>query len=89
MPAQNSVWLDEQPQSAQRLAGQRGQQRGEDGPVLGSELHLVRAELSFKNGDLVAQGKDLDVLVLVTDRQQSQGCEGVGDGGVGQTQQHE
>jgi hypothetical protein len=89
VPAQNGVWLDEQPQPAQRPAGQRGQQRGEGGPVLGCELRLVRAELSFKDGDLMAQGKDLDVFVSVTDRPQSQHCESVGDGEVGQTQQHE
>ncbi|MEU4550326.1 tyrosine-type recombinase/integrase [Nonomuraea dietziae] len=40
----------------------------------------VRAEVAFTNGDLVAKGQDLDVLVPISHRQQPQRSEGVRDG---------
>jgi hypothetical protein len=40
------------------------QERREEGSVLGREPHPgADAELPFEDGDLVAQGEDLDVLV--------------------------
>jgi hypothetical protein len=38
--------------------------------------------------ELVAQGEDLGVLVTVTHRQRPQHGEGVGDGQIGQANQH-
>ncbi|MGW0810888.1 hypothetical protein [Nonomuraea sp. NPDC002799] len=53
VPAQDGVRLDEEPQPAQNLTRQCGQERGEKGPVLGRESHSgVNAELAFKDGDL-------------------------------------
>jgi hypothetical protein len=48
----------------------------------------VRTELSLKNGDLVAEGKDLDVLVPSSQRQQPQRGKSVRDGQVGQAKEH-
>ncbi|WP_326615086.1 hypothetical protein OIE62_40170 [Streptomyces scopuliridis] len=60
--------MDQQPQSAQDLAGQRYQRSGEESPVFRSELHPVRTELPFEDGDPVAQGEDLRVLAAVAHR---------------------
>ncbi|MEV1170496.1 hypothetical protein [Nonomuraea sp. NPDC049784] len=69
MPAQDGARTHEEPQPAQYLAGQRCQERGEEGPILGSEPHPgIRAELPFENGDLVAEGKDLGVLIPIPQR---------------------
>ena len=89
VPAQDGVRPDEKPQPAQDLAGQRGQERGEEGPVLGRESHPgVGAELPFKDGDLVTQGENLHVLVPIAHRQQPQRGESVRDGQVGQAKEH-
>jgi hypothetical protein len=45
--------------------------------------------LAFKDGDLVAQGKNLDVFVPIAHRQQPQHGEGVRDGEIGQAEEHE
>ncbi|GAA3701070.1 hypothetical protein GCM10022224_078710 [Nonomuraea antimicrobica] len=59
MPAQDGIRLNEKPQPAQNLARQRCQEGGEEGPDLWSESHLgVSAGPPFKNGDLMAPGKD-------------------------------
>ncbi|MER6004046.1 hypothetical protein ABT120_36155 [Nonomuraea angiospora] len=88
MPAQDGIPLNEKPQPAQNLPRRRCQEGGEEGPVLQHESHLgVSAELSFKNGDLVAQGKDLDVLVPIAHRRQPQRGEGVRYGQVGQAEE--
>ncbi|WP_171075337.1 hypothetical protein [Nonomuraea basaltis] len=69
VPAQNSVRPDEKPQPAQNLAWQRCQEGGEEGAILRGESHLgADAELPFKNGDLMAQGQYLDVLVPIAHR---------------------
>jgi hypothetical protein len=70
VPSQHGVGLDQQPEPAQNLARQRHQQSGEEGPVFRDELRPVRAELPFKDRDLVAQGEDLRVLVVVAHQQQ-------------------
>jgi hypothetical protein len=89
VPAENGVRPDEEPQSAQGLAGQQGQQGGEKGPVLRGESHPgVGAELPFKHGDLVTQGKYLHVLVPIAHGQQPQRGERVRDGEVGQAKEH-
>ncbi|PVE13672.1 hypothetical protein Y717_14670 [Streptomyces scopuliridis RB72] len=41
---------------------------GGESPVFRSELHPVRTELPFEDGDLVAQGEDLRVLAAVAHR---------------------
>ncbi|WP_415954345.1 hypothetical protein [Streptomyces sp. KLOTTS4A1] len=89
MPAQHGVRLDDQPESAQHPPGQRRQQRGEEGSVCWLERGFVWAELSLQGGDLVAQREDLRVLVAVAHRQQAERGEGVGDGQVGEADQHE
>jgi hypothetical protein len=72
MPAQHGMRLDEQPQPTQDLPGQRGQERGQEGSVLGCESHPgVGAELAFKDGDLVPQGEDLHILVSIAHGQQT------------------
>ncbi|GAA3610454.1 hypothetical protein GCM10022419_114320 [Nonomuraea rosea] len=64
MPAQDGVRPDEEPQPAQDLAGQRRQERGKEGPVLGRESHSgISAELAFKDGDLVTQDENLHVTM--------------------------
>ncbi|MFC4061880.1 hypothetical protein ACFOWE_26560 [Planomonospora corallina] len=89
VPAQDGVRADEEPHPAQDLAGQRRQQGGEEGTVLRGESHPgVGTELPFENGDLVAEGEDLDVLVPMAHRQQPQRGEGVRDGETGQTKEH-
>ncbi|WP_206184711.1 hypothetical protein [Thermoactinospora rubra] len=71
VPAQDGVWSDEEPQPAQEIVGQQGQERGEKGPVLDRESHPgVVAELSSQDGDLVAQGKNLDILVPIAHGEQ-------------------
>jgi hypothetical protein len=67
----------------------RREERCKEGPVLGGELHLSVAELPLQDGDLVAQGQDLHVLVPVAHRQQAQRGEGVGDREIGKSKQHE
>ncbi|GAA3220895.1 hypothetical protein [Nonomuraea helvata] len=73
MPTQDSVRPDEKPQLAQNLAGQRRQESGKEGPVLGRESHSgVGAELAFKDGDLVTQDENLHILVPIAHGQQPQ-----------------
>ncbi|MEU0568585.1 hypothetical protein ABZ297_24845 [Nonomuraea sp. NPDC005983] len=89
VPAQDGVRADEELQSAQVLSGQRGQEPGEKGPVLGYEAHSgVGAELAFKDGDLVAQGEHLHVLIPIAHGQQPQRGEHARDGEVGQAKEH-
>ncbi|MGW5682182.1 hypothetical protein [Nonomuraea sp. NPDC003754] len=89
MPAKDGIRSHEEPQSAQDLAGQRRQECSEEGSILEGESHPgVGAELPFKNGDLVAEGKDLDILVPITHGQQPQRGEGVRDGQIGQAKEH-
>lgn len=48
-PPQDRVRPYRQAQTAQHLVGQGREECGEHGPVLGSELHFLRAELPFKH----------------------------------------
>ncbi|MGN9789168.1 hypothetical protein ACTMTF_47805 [Nonomuraea sp. ZG12] len=89
VPAQDRVRTNNKPQPTQDLTRQRCQERGEEGPVLEGESHPgVSAELPFKNGDLVAEGKYLDLLVPITHRHQPQRGKDVRDGQIGQAQEH-
>lgn len=54
VPPQHRVRADEQPQPVQELAWQRRQQSDEERTVLRCERHFVPAEVSLKDGDLVA-----------------------------------
>ncbi|MEU7897382.1 hypothetical protein AB0B45_31530 [Nonomuraea sp. NPDC049152] len=64
-------------------SSRRKTSRGNRAAMLGSELHFgIRAELSFKNGDLAP-------LSLFPQRQQPQGGKGVRDGQMGQAKEHE
>jgi hypothetical protein len=65
VPAQDGVRSHQQPRSAQHLAGLGLEKRGEEGSVLGRELHPVGAELPLQDGDLVPQSQNLHVLVPV------------------------
>ncbi len=51
-------------------------------------IRLV-AELPLEDAELVAKGKDLRVLVVVTDRKQTKDGEHLRHGQVGQSQQHD
>ncbi|MFI7452837.1 hypothetical protein ACIBQX_35495 [Nonomuraea sp. NPDC049714] len=80
---------DEKPQPAQDLAGQRGQQCDEKGSILWSESHPgISAELPLQHGDLMTQGKCLDILVPIAHRQQPKRGRSVRDGQVGQAKEH-
>ena len=88
VPAQHCVRADEQPQPTQELPRQRHQQSSEERAVFRSERHLLPTELSFKDGDLVAQNEDLHVLLAVAHRQKPHSSESVRDGQIGEAQQH-
>ncbi len=68
VPAQYGVRSDDESQSAQDFAGEGLEESGQEGPVLRCELRLAGAELPLQDGDLVAQGQDLGVLVPVAHR---------------------
>ncbi|KAK1186538.1 hypothetical protein B7755_003015 [Streptomyces sp. NBS 14/10] len=88
MPAQYRVTTHEQPQTPQ--GGQRHpvQQRRQERPVTRSEPYSITVELAFEHGDLMAEGKELRILVPAAHRQQTQQRERVGHSQVGQSQQH-
>jgi hypothetical protein len=65
------------------------QQRGQPGPVGWIEPDSLPVELALQYRELVAEGEDLRVLVLVAARQQPRQRERVGDTQVRQSQQHE
>jgi hypothetical protein len=62
VPAEHGVWAHEQPDLAEHVAGESVQQRGEDGPICRGEPCSFALQLSFEDGDLVAQGEDLGVF---------------------------
>jgi hypothetical protein len=68
VPSQHGVGLDQQPDLAHDLARQRHQQSGEEGPVFRGELQSIRTELPLKDRDLLTQGEDLRVRVVVAHR---------------------
>jgi hypothetical protein len=69
MPPQHGVGADQEPESTQSRARHRHQQRGEQRPVLRPQPWALITELSLQDGDLVALGEDLDVLLAVGPRQ--------------------
>jgi hypothetical protein len=54
MPPQHRVRADQEPEPAQRRAGQRHEERCEERPVLGPESWALAAELPLQDGELVA-----------------------------------
>lgn len=71
VPAQDGIRADQQSQTAQCRSWQRVQQRRKQCPVDWGELDFLAAELALQHGDLVSQREDLDVLVVITARQQA------------------
>jgi hypothetical protein len=49
-------------------------------------MHRRGTELPLKDGDLMAQGQDRDVLVTVAHRQEPQGGERISDSQVGEAE---
>ncbi|MFF4550068.1 hypothetical protein [Streptomyces sp. NPDC001435] len=88
MPAEDRVRAHQQPHPSQRVTRETVQQRGRQRPITRGEAHPVLAELAFQHGDLMAEGAYLDVLAVVTYRQQAQHGGRVRHGQVGQSQQH-
>jgi hypothetical protein len=86
VPVQDRVRPYQQQEFPRFLAREAMEQAGEHGPVGVGERGF--ADLALQDQQLVPQGKDLDVFVPVTHRQQAQEREGVGHGEVGQAQQH-
>jgi hypothetical protein len=71
----------------QPVAGQPVQQGGEERPVGRGEPGFV--DLTLQDGELVAQRKNLDVLVHIAHRQQPYEGEHARERQVGQSQQHD
>jgi len=65
------------------------QHRGQQGPVCRSEVDPPLAELTFQYSDLMPQGEDIHVFILVAHRQQPQRGEHAQDRQVAHSQQHE
>jgi hypothetical protein len=59
VPAQHGVWADQQPESAQCRAGERGEQCGEECAIRGVEAGAFSVELPLKEAELVAEGQYL------------------------------
>ena len=68
MPAQHRVRADQQPNPAQRRTGQWHEQRGQERPVRWPQSRALTSQLSLQDTRLMAQGEDLDVLVVVGHR---------------------
>jgi hypothetical protein len=90
MPAQDRVWTYQQPDLVQGLAGKPVEESRGQGSVGGGEANpvTVGVEPVLENGDLVAQGQDLYVLVPVAGRQQPQHGQPVRYGQVRQSKHH-
>ena len=87
VPAQNGVRGDDQLQPSQSWAGESVQECGEQGAVCPSQTRF--AGLPLQDGELMAQDEDLDVLVGVAHRQQSDDGEHVCERQIRQSQQHD
>jgi hypothetical protein len=85
LPAQHGVGAYQQPYPTQHVHRQPVHQRGQQRPVSRLESHPPLAQLAVQHHDLVTQGKDLNVLVPVVHRQQTQHRERVGHAEVGQS----
>jgi hypothetical protein len=72
VPAQYRVRPDQQPESGEHVAWEPVQQGGQERSVGGGEPRPGSAELPLQDRNLVAQRQDLDILVPVAHRKQSQ-----------------
>jgi hypothetical protein len=88
VPAQHRVGAYQQPHAAQHGARQPVQQRRQERPITGIEPHLLGAQLPLQHRKLMPQRENLDVLVAIAHRQQTQKRERVRDTQVRQSQQH-
>jgi hypothetical protein len=68
VPTQDGLGAYEQPDAAQDVAGESVQQRGEEHPIGLREPDLLAVQLPLEDGELVAEGQDLDILGPVTHR---------------------
>jgi hypothetical protein len=68
VPAKDGVGADQQPQLAKHGPGEPVQERCQQRPVGRLEPGLVGCQLALQHRDLVAQGEDLHILVVVADR---------------------
>ena len=89
MPPQHRVWADQEPEPTQHCTRQRHQQHGEEHPVLGPKSRALVTELSLQDGQLMAQGEDLDVPLAVGHRQERQRREHMDNGEIDEANQHE
>ncbi|MFI9273224.1 hypothetical protein ACIGXM_21225 [Kitasatospora sp. NPDC052896] len=89
VPPQHGVRLHQQPYSVQHVAWQAAEQSRQQRPVARFKSDSLPAQLPFKYRDLMAQGQDLHVPVVVAHRQQTQHRERVGHAQVRQSQQHD
>jgi hypothetical protein len=88
VPPQHGVRTHQQPQPAQHLQREPVQQRRQKRPIDWAEPHLLLTELTLQHRDLMAQGKDLHILLPITHRHQAQHRERVRHTQVSQSQQH-
>jgi hypothetical protein len=68
VPAKYRVGAHEQPELVQLAAGQAVSRCGEQRSVVWPEPYLLAVQLALQDGDLVAHGEDLRVLVPVAHR---------------------
>jgi len=85
VPAQDGVGAYQQSQAAQDVPRQPVQQRHQKESIARLEPGLPRSQLPLQHRDLVAQGQNLDVFVVVAHGQQSEHREGVRDAEVCQS----
>ncbi|MFE0153625.1 hypothetical protein ACFWY5_41260 [Nonomuraea sp. NPDC059007] len=67
MPAQDDVRADDKPKPAQDRSEQRSQERRQEEAVFRGESHpRIGAELPLQDHELMAQRKNLDILIPIT-----------------------
>jgi hypothetical protein len=86
VPAQDGVRAHQQLKPSNLVQRQVMEQSGEQKPVVWRERRLCC--LALQDRELVPQHQDLDLLLTFAHRQQAYQGERVGDGEVGQAQQH-
>jgi len=65
MPPQHRARADHKPEPTHHRARQRHQQHREEHPVLEPKSRAPATERSLQDGQLMAQGKDLDVPLAI------------------------
>ncbi|WP_406102379.1 hypothetical protein [Streptomyces sp. NBC_01003] len=74
VPAQYRGRSHQQSHPAEHLPWQAVEERRQESPVACMGMSLLSVQLPFQNADLVAQGQDLDNLLMVTQPHRSQHC---------------